>query len=115
MGKVKFCGYTERNKIEKKGVAFVITYHSSLKNLGKTINQNLSILHMNEEVKSLFTLAPMISLRYARRLSSYLVWAKTYPLERTVGSVDFKRKWRQTCYNVKNCRNVSQYNHGKNF
>ena len=115
MGKVKFSGYTKRNKIEKKDVVFVITYHSSLKNLGKTINQSLSILRMNEEVKSLFRLAPMISLRYARRLSSYLVWANIYLLEMTVGSVEFKGKWRQTCHNVKNCRNVYQYNHWKIF
>ena len=60
MRKVKFCGYTRRNKREKKGVPFVIIYHPSLKNIGRIINQNLYILYMNEEVKSVFTPAPMI-------------------------------------------------------
>ena len=51
MGKVKFSGNTRRNKREKKGIPFVITYHPSLKNIGRTINQNLYILYMNEDVK----------------------------------------------------------------
>ena len=61
MRKVKFSGYTRRNKSEKKGVLFVITYHPSLKDIGRIINQNLYFLYMNEEVKSVFTPAPMIS------------------------------------------------------
>ena len=39
MGKAKFSGYTRRNKREKEGVAFVMTYHPSLKNVGMIINQ----------------------------------------------------------------------------
>lgn len=46
---------------------------------------------MNEDVKSLFTPAPMISFRTARKLSSYLVRATLYPLERTVSSVQMNR------------------------
>ena len=46
MGKVKFSGYTRRNKREKKGVPFAITYCTSLKNIGKIINQNLYILQL---------------------------------------------------------------------
>ena len=79
MRKVKFSGYTRRNKREKKGVPFVITYHPSLKNIGRIINQNLYILYMNEEVKSVFAPAPMISFRSARKLSSYLVRTNLYP------------------------------------
>ena len=56
---------------------------------------------MNEEVKSVFTPAPMISFRSTRKRSSYLVRAKLYPLERTVGSVQCKGKRCQTCRNVK--------------
>ena len=56
---------------------------------------------MNEEVKSVFTPAPMISFRSVRKLSNYLVRAKLYPLERTVGSVQCKGKRCQTCHNVK--------------
>ena len=34
MGKEKFSGYTRRNKKEKEGNLFVITYHPSLNNIG---------------------------------------------------------------------------------
>ena len=112
MGKVKFSGYTRRNKREKKGIPLVITYHPSLKNIGRIINQNLYILYMNEDVKNVFTPTPMISFRSARKLSSYLVRAKLYPLERTVGSVQCKGKRCQTCHNVKETETFYQYNHG---
>ena len=73
MGKVKFSGYTRKSKREKKGISFVITYHPSLKNIGRIINQNVYILYMNEDVKRVFTPAPMISFRSARKLYSYSV------------------------------------------
>ena len=76
MGKVKYSGYTKRNKKEKKGGPFAITYHPSLKNRKRIINQNLYILYMNEEVKNVFTPAPVIFFRSARKISSYLVRAK---------------------------------------
>ena len=41
---------------------------------------------MGNEVKRVFTPKPMITFRSARKLSSYLVRAKLYPTERTVGS-----------------------------
>ena len=45
---------------------------------------------MNEQAKNVFTPGPMISFRSARKLSSYLVRAKLYPIERTVGSFKCK-------------------------
>ena len=47
---------------------------------------------MNEEAKNIFTPGPMISFRNARKLSSYLVRAKLYPIERTVGSLNAMEK-----------------------
>ena len=44
---------------------------------------------MDQEVKKVFTPKPMASFRSARKLSSYLVRAKLYPLKRC-----------QTCLNV---------------
>ena len=73
-----------------KNVPFVIAHHSSLKIIGKVINQILYILCMNEEVKSVFTPAPTIFFCRVRKLSRYLVRAKLYPLKRTVGSVKCK-------------------------
>ena len=57
------------------GVPFVITCHPKL----KTIEH---LLCQDESVKPVFTLLPMVSYCSARKLSSYLVRAKLYPLER---------------------------------
>ena len=70
---------------------------------------------MNEDVKNVFTPAPMISFRSARKLSSYLVRAKLYPLERTVGSVQCKGKRCQTCHNVKETETFTSTTTGKTF
>ena len=39
---------------------------------------------MNAEVKQTFTPVPMVSYRSSRKLSSYLVRAKLYPIDRKV-------------------------------
>ena len=67
---------------------------------------------MNEDGKNVFTAAPMISFRSARKLSSYLVRARLYPLERTVGSVQCKAKRFQTCHNVKETETFTSTTHG---
>ena len=70
----------------KKGIPFVVTYHSLLRSLSKTTSKNLHLLYMDEEFKRVFTPGPMISFRSSRKLSSYLVREKLYPTERVVGS-----------------------------
>ena len=47
----------------------------------------------------MFTPKPMISFRSARKLSSYLVRAKLYPTERTVGSYKCSGKRYEVCVN----------------
>ena len=59
--------------------------------------------------------APMISFRSARKLNSYLVRAKLYPLERTVVSVQCKGKRCQTCHNVKETETFTSRTTDKNF
>ena len=54
--------------------------------MGGILNKNYYLLQMNDEVKKVFTLRSMVSFRGTRRLSSYLVRAKLYPVERKVGS-----------------------------
>ena len=44
------------------------------------------LLYQDESVKGVFTALPMVSYRSTRKLSSYLVRAKLYPLERKRGS-----------------------------
>ena len=55
---------------------------------------------MNYEVKKVFSQKPMISFRGARKLSSHLVRAKLYRIERTVGSFKCTTKHFEVCKNV---------------
>ena len=75
----------EREK-SLKAVQFVMTYHPKLKSINKIILKYLDLPYMDKEVKRVFTPKLVISFRSARKLSSYLVTAKLYPTERTVGS-----------------------------
>ena len=113
VGKVKFSGYTTRNKRQKKGIPLVITYHLSLKNIGRLINQNFYILYMNEDVENVFIPTLMISFCSARKLSSYLVRAKLCPLERTVGLCQCRGKRCQTCHNLKETETFTSTTTGK--
>ena len=55
---------------------------------------------MSPEAKAVLSPAPMVSFRSARRISSYLVRAKLYPLERCVGSRQCKKRRCEVCTNV---------------
>ena len=79
-----------RTKVEK-GVPLVVTYHPLLKTIGKIIHDNLYLLYMNEELKQPFTPGPMVSFRSSRKISSYLVRANLYPVERSIESFNCKR------------------------
>ena len=54
---------------------------------------------MDQEVKRTFTPQPMVSYRSVRKLSSYLVRVRLYPIERKVGSWKCKGK---RCENFRN-------------
>ena len=77
MEKVKFTSKNRNTKRDKslKAVPFVMSYHPKFKSI-KFILKYLDLSYMGKEVKRVFTPKPMISFRSARRLSSYLVWAK---------------------------------------
>ena len=81
--KVKFLknGIVVRQRDPRKGVAFVLTYRPLFKSIGKIINKNLNLLYMDNKVKRVFTPKPIILLRSARKMASYLVRAKLYPEE----------------------------------
>ena len=82
---------------KKKGVTFVVTYHPKSKNLSKIIKDNLYLLYINDEVKKTFTPNPMMSFRSSRKISSYIVRAELYPLERTVRSYKCGKKRCEVC------------------
>ena len=77
-----------------------MTYHPLLKSVGQIVNKKLNLLYMDEEVKKVFSPGPMISFRSARKVSSYLVRAKLYPLDRTVGSFKCGGSRCEVCLNV---------------
>ena len=87
MGKVKF---DQKLKAGSKqvgfSVPFVITYHPKLKKIAQLMKKLEHVLYQDESVKRVFTPPPMVSCRSARKLSSYLVRAKRYSLERKIGS-----------------------------
>ena len=84
------------------GVPFVVTYHQRLKVLGKIIHENLNLLYMKDEVEDSFIPRPMVSFRTSPKRNSYLVRAKIYPLERTIGSTKCSKKRCEVCENVQN-------------
>ena len=96
--KVKFSGRRvfHRAKVGK-GVPLVVTYHPLLKTIGEIIHDNLYLLYMNEELKHLLTPSPMVLFRSSRKISSYLVRAKLYPVERSVVSFNCKKPRCQIC------------------
>ena len=74
-----------------KGVSFVIMYHPLLKLVGTVLYKHLSVLHMDKEFKKVFLVAHIVSFESAWKLSSYLVRAKLYPLQRKVGSFKYNK------------------------
>ena len=75
-----------------KGIRFVVTYDPILQALNDIIKRNLNWLYTDNEVKNLFSPGPMVTFRSARKLTSYLVRAKVYPLERKVGTCGCGKK-----------------------
>ena len=91
MEKVKFKKQVfSRRGGATKVVSLVITYHPLLKSVGTILYKHLYLLHMDKEVKKVFPVAPLVSFKSAQKPSIYLVRAKLYPLQRTVGSFKCK-------------------------
>ena len=66
---------------------------------------------MNEEVRKTFSPGPKLP----RKLSSYLVWAKLYPLERKVGSSKCGKQRCEVCNNVTDASTFSSTVTGDTF
>ena len=63
---------------------------------------------MNQQVKAVFSSRPMISFLGSRKLSSYLVRVKLYPLERVVGSCRCNANKCQVCSNITESDELSE-------
>ena len=99
MEKVKFKKQVLSWRVTK-GVPLMITYHLLLKSVGTILYKHLYLLHTDKEIKNVFPVAPMVSFKGARKLSSYLVRAKLYLLQRTVGSFKCNKPRCEICINV---------------
>ena len=115
MNKVKFLPPKRKTKTNMKGVPFVVTFHPKLKSLNRIIKNNLYILHMDQEVKTVFSAEPMVSFRSARKLSSYLVRAKLYQLLRKVGSIKCNKIKCEVCNHVTDTESFSSSVTGETF
>ena len=100
VSKVQFLNTSWDKRAKTNGIPLVISDHPLLKDFVKVINKHLHLLYMNDEVKKAFTSSSMVLFRGARKLSSYLVRAKLYPLERLVGSFKCNGKRCKLCINV---------------
>ena len=114
--KVKF-PYVENkyNNNKEKGIAFVVMFYPLLKSLGSTFNKNCYLLQMNDQVKKVFSLWPMVSFRSARKLSSYLVRAKLYPVERKGGSCKCNCNRCQVCQSISETDTFTCSNDGTTY
>ena len=117
MNKVRF---TSKNRNTKRGkslkaVPFVMIYHPKPKSMNKVIPKHLDLLYMGKEVKRVFTTKAMFSFQSARKLSSYLVRAKVYPTERTVGSYKCGGKCCEVCINVNETSTFNSTVTGKTY
>ena len=72
-------GKTDKTQ-EDSTKSFVVTFHPKLTFLAKKIKKLSKYLHLDLEVKAVFTPTPMVSFRSARKIKDYLVRAKLYPL-----------------------------------
>ena len=86
MKKVKFlsCNKVQRN--QSKGILFAVNYHPLLKQLEGILRRNNYLPNINYEVKQTFTYGPMAFSRSFRKLRSYLVRVKLYPIVIILGS-----------------------------
>ena len=71
-----------------------------LKSFQSLINSHLNILYFAENAQEVFMPGPMVTFRSSGKLSSYLVRAKLYPLERVTGSCKCHGKRCAVCLNV---------------
>ena len=93
----------------------MVTFDPSLNCLSCIIKDKLNILHMSHLAKAIFSPGFIVSFRSARRISSYLVRAKLYPLERWVGLRQCKKRRCKVCSNVTETDTFSSTVTGETF
>ena len=77
----------------------IVTY-PLLKSFQSLINNHFNIFYLDENSKDVFMPGPMVTFRSSRKLSSYLVMVKLYPMERVTGLCKCHGKRCEVCLNV---------------
>ena len=77
-----------------------MNFLNHLEELAKEIKVYIGLVYTGQEVKRVFTPAPMASFCSPNKISSYLVRAKLIPLERRVSSFKCGGRRYQLCLNV---------------
>ena len=70
---------------------------------------------MNDVVKRVFTAKPMVSIMSSHKISSYLIRAKLYLIERTVGSFRCGSKSYEVCKYITETNNFTSSVTGKTY
>ena len=96
-GKVK---YSKAPRRTNKRACLVVTYHPLLKNIGSIFHKHFDLLYTDQHVDIVFTSDSIAFFRSARKISSYFIRAKLYPLERLVSSFKCRGRRCQDCLNV---------------
>ena len=79
---------------------FVATYHPKLKDLSKLIKNLQLLLYNDSEVQRVFSPAPIVSYRSARKIKDYIVRSKLYSTERRDGSFSCGKLRCQLCTSI---------------
>lgn len=111
--------FLQRGKFELAEVLFptrpnekfwkVTVISFAVKKLNNIIDKAMYLLYMNQQVKAVFSSRSMISFLGSRKLSSYLVRVKLYPLERVVGSCRCNANKCQVCSNITESDELSDW------
>ena len=115
MAKVKFGQKKHREIKSVTSVPFFITYHPKPGEIASIMKKYQNIWYQDETVKRVFTPFPMISYRNARKLSSYLVRGKLYPLEQKRGSYKRGSSRCQVCNNIEETETFSSTVTGETY
>ena len=84
----------------ERGIPFVTTYHSKVKELGKLIRDLLPFLSNDGEVQKVFSPPPIISYGSGRKMKDYIVRSKLHPVKRKVGSQGCGSSRCQVCKSI---------------
>ena len=94
--------FVKRDKNNYMSYWYTICCPLQLKHLGKIINQNFSLLNMNDETKRVFSSQPKVLFKSPRIISTNLVRTKLYRPDRVEGSTNVVRNVVQyTCMSLK--------------